>query len=151
MEVDRALEHVLDGDAILFVGAGFSLGATNLRGEPFKDAKQLAASLGQRAGLGPDFPLDLVTEQFIAMFGEDELIAELQKEYTAQTVAPYHLIYADLQWRRLYTTNYDNILETAAIRQGRRINPVTPAADIRSLPKEVIVQGVGRSDGAVCP
>lgn len=29
MEIREAIIHALDGDAILFIGSGFSLGATN--------------------------------------------------------------------------------------------------------------------------
>ena len=47
MDLDRALEHAWDGDALLFAGTGFSKGATNLLGQPFKDTRQLADHLSR--------------------------------------------------------------------------------------------------------
>jgi len=35
MELEEAIEKSLDGEALLFVGAGFASGAINLRGEKF--------------------------------------------------------------------------------------------------------------------
>lgn len=54
MDFNIALEHVIDGDAILFCGAGFSLGAINLRGTSLKSGHALAAHLAKLIGT----PLD---------------------------------------------------------------------------------------------
>lgn len=136
MELNRALEHALDGDAILFAGAGFSRGATNLRGEAFKTGRQLAAHLSKRVGLPSDTPLEDASEEFAKTHGDDSLIAELKEEFTARDIAPYHLEIARLPWRRVYTTNYDNVLETAATKTSSRLNPVTLSDAIHSTPKD---------------
>ena len=36
MDIKRAIEYALSGQAILFAGAGCSIGAVNLREQPFK-------------------------------------------------------------------------------------------------------------------
>jgi hypothetical protein len=35
MDLSTGVQRILDGEAVLFVGAGFTLGATNLRGKSF--------------------------------------------------------------------------------------------------------------------
>lgn len=136
MDLDRALEYALDGDAVLFVGAGFSLGAKNVRGEPFKTCRQLGTHLSRAVGLSDDTPLDDASEEFARKYGVDRLIVELQQEYTASEIADHHLSIAGIPWRRIYTTNYDNVLETACSRLSRRLSPVTLADHIRAIPKE---------------
>lgn len=136
MDLDRALEHALAGDAIVFVGAGFSLGAKNLKGQPFKKGRELASYLASAVGLPGETPLDDAAEEFARKHNEDRLIAELQQEYTASEIADQHLSIARIPWRRIYTTNYDNVLETACSRLSRRLNPVTPADRIRAIPKD---------------
>jgi hypothetical protein len=42
MKIEVAIKHAIDGRAILFAGAGFSIGAINLRDQPFKVGSQLA-------------------------------------------------------------------------------------------------------------
>ncbi len=136
MDLDRALEHAFDGDAILFVGAGFSGGAKNLRGEPFKTGRQLATHLSHAVELSEDTPLDDASEEFARKHGVDRLIVELQQEYTASEIADHHLSIARIPWRRIYTTNYDNVLETACSRLLRRLNPIVLADRIRAISKE---------------
>lgn len=45
MEIREAIIHALDGDAILFIGSGFSLGAINEKNDKFKTATPLAHKL----------------------------------------------------------------------------------------------------------
>lgn len=136
MELDDALALALSGDAVLFTGAGFSVGATNLRGAEFRQASDFADYLsglcGQPVGLG----LEDAAEEFVQKFDEDRLISELQHEFSAQDVSPAHLTIASIPWRRVYTTNYDNVLEVAGQKMGAKIRPVTLDDGVRSIPKD---------------
>ena len=49
MELEEAIELAIDGHAVLFVGAGYSQGATNSLGQPFKSARELADYLALKA------------------------------------------------------------------------------------------------------
>ena len=40
MKIDECIRHIIDGNAILFIGAGFSGEATNLSNDFMKDAKE---------------------------------------------------------------------------------------------------------------
>lgn len=51
MELELALKYVYDGRALLFLGAGFSRGATNLSGTDFSLGTNLGAALASEAGL----------------------------------------------------------------------------------------------------
>lgn len=52
-------------------------------------------------------------------------------------VSEYHEKICSLPWRRFYTTNYDNSIELACLKTGRRIESL----DIDDLPKDHISQG----------
>lgn len=139
MELDRAFEHALNGQAILFTGAGFSCGALNLKGEPFKTGGQLADYLGVKATSTPGLSLDDAAEEFAAKFGQDRLIKELELEFTAKQISAAQSQFTRVPWKRVYTTNYDNILENAFQAAGSRLKPVTLSDHIRDVPKDPLL------------
>jgi hypothetical protein len=85
--------------------------------------------------LPPGTPLTHAADEFAATEGDDALIHELHQEFTARDVAPFHIRIATLPWHRIYTTNYDNVLETAATKIGRKVVAVTTRDSISKLPK----------------
>ncbi len=135
MDIDRAIEHALDGRALLFAGAGFSRGAVNLRSRPFKTGHQFANYLAAQAGLEVGTPLDDASEEFVQKFGEDKLIDEVQGEFTAKQISKAHEQFARVPWKRIYTTNYDNVIETAYNFSSQPLTSVTTTDDIRKIPK----------------
>ena len=58
MELSEAIIHALNGDAVLFVGSGFSVGATKSSGEQFLTAKPLAHKLLSMCGYRDDELVD---------------------------------------------------------------------------------------------
>jgi hypothetical protein len=136
MNLDDAIQHAWNGRAILFTGAGFSRGATNLRGGSFKTSRQLAKYLATKAGLPPSTDLEDAAEEFVAINGEDALVAELQQDFTAKQVLHAHLQVARVPWKRIYTTNYDNVAETAYSGEGRTITSVTLSDHIQDVPRD---------------
>lgn len=135
MDTERAIEAALEGRAVLFVGAGFSLGATNVNNEPFKTARQLAQFLASKVDLPAGTPLDDAAEEFGRLKGVDALISELRRQFTAKTIAQHHTELAQVPWRRIYTTNYDDVLEVAHTNVSRTLTPVTAATPVRSISK----------------
>lgn len=113
MDLERALEYALDGDAILFVGAGFSLGAQNSRG-PFKSGGAFAAHLSAKVSLPASTEIQDAAEAFVRSQGQPALNSELIIEFRATEVAKYHVSVARVPWRRVYTTNYDTVFELAS-------------------------------------
>ena len=131
MDIDAALELALDGHAVLFVGAGFSRGATNRLGEPLKSAPELASHLASHVGLPEGTVLDDASEEFMLTQGEERLAQEIKMEFTVTEITFAQRRIATIPWRRIYTTNYDNVLETAYLGLDRHLKPVTLSAEAR--------------------
>lgn len=119
---------------VLFLGAGFSMGASNSLGEHLPSGKELAKRLWQFAGYKEEFPESTqiseiyeavlskgIPQNQIKQFLEANLLCtEIPKKYDAIT-----LVY----WYRIYTTNVDNLLEVIYSRIDR------PRLTISSYPQ----------------
>lgn len=135
MELSQAIEHALDGNAILFLGAGFSVGAQNLRDKPIMTGGQLASYLARIAGIEEDALLEDAAEEYMARFGKDRLIKELFNEFSARDVTKSHEIIAQVPWKALYTTNYDNVSEVAYTRVGKKLVSLTLDDNMKKTPR----------------
>ncbi|MHB8204975.1 MAG: SIR2 family protein [Desulfomonilaceae bacterium] len=135
MEIQKGIEEAIEGEGILFVGAGFSRGAVNLRGEPLKSGREFAAHLAVESGSDEDSSLEDAAEAYIENFGEDALINEIKAEYSVSSVQQYHREIATIPWKRIYTTNYDNVVETAFRLERKQLTPITLDADMFKTPK----------------
>lgn len=127
MEISEAIIHALDGDAVLFIGSGFSLGATNVRNDKFKTATPLAHKLLRDCEFEEkDFTDDLgiASRIYQDTKGEIDLVEFLRKEYTAVDVTSEQEIIAQVNWQRIYTTNYDNVFELASEKNKKKIQSV---------------------------
>ena len=127
----QALE---DGDAALFVGAGLSVPAG------FVDWKTLMRDIADELGLSVDRESDLVAlaqyhwnEQGNRTVLNRRLIEEFTKDHT---ITENHLLLAQLPVRKIWTTNYDRLLETAFEQANRRVDRKTTQANLSTtLPK----------------
>lgn len=100
------------GELILFLGAGASKGCTTTNG-PVLDGAQLAKFLAELGGYGyEDEPLDEVYSAVRAKLQSrlDPALEELFRD--ANPSAEYRDL-ASFAWRRIYTLNIDDALETA--------------------------------------
>lgn len=136
METELAFQLALEGRAVLFTGAGFSRGALNLRGAEFKTGKQLAGYLASKVMLPPEILLDDAAEEFVAQHSTEKLIEELEMEFTTKEISFAHTQIARVPWKRIYTTNYDNVIEHAYHVQGQRLKSVTLGDNFRDIPKD---------------
>jgi hypothetical protein len=116
-EYTRALR---EGDAALFTGAGIS------RAAGYVDWKQLLKDIAEDLGLDVDRESDLVA---LAQFhvnhrkGRDRINQLLIDEFLehVELTKTHHLI-ASLPVHTLWTTNYDDLLETAFVAANKRID-----------------------------
>ena len=109
----------MDGDALLFVGAGLSFLSTNKMGHQVPDAASLIDTLlEQPSGTGSKHPLDRVAGHAIRSRGVDSVYDLLKSHLEVETVDPRLITLFDMPWRRIYTTNYDNAIEKSLT--GRR-------------------------------
>lgn len=135
MELSTAIEKALDGNAVLFVGAGFSRGAVNIKGNNLPFGHELAAHFASLCALPENTSLEDAAEVYVEKFSTDALIQEIQSGFTVKEVKPFHRHIATLPWKQIYTTNYDNVLEIAYSLEGKRLTPVTIGTNIYKLSK----------------
>jgi hypothetical protein len=135
MELTRAIEKTLDGNAILFVGAGFAREAVNIQGGSLPTGNELAKHFADLCALPEGTSLEDAAEAYVEKFNEDALIQQIQSKFTVKEVKPFHRAVAALPWKRIYTTNYDNVLEVAYSLEEKRLTPVTAATNIYKIPK----------------
>lgn len=125
MKINEAIEYALDGHALLFAGSGFSYGAININDEPFKTGLGLRDLLAKECGLTDcDDSLELVSLLYKKMFSAEELISLLKTQYSLKKVQNYHKDILSVPWKRVYTTNYDRVIEEAALKNRKTITPI---------------------------
>ncbi len=136
MKLDEAIGHAIDGDAVLFAGAGFSSGAVNLAGAPLFMGPELRNYLAKKVLLPGDTNLEDVAEAYVAKFGTGPLVRELRQLFTVKNVAPHHVEVTKTPWKRIYTTNYDDVIETAFVSNSLSIVSATAAEDVARYARE---------------
>jgi hypothetical protein len=134
--LEDALRFTYDGRAILFVGAGFSRGATNLAGDDFSLGSDLSATLSKEAGLPAGLALDDAAELYVEKMGVTDLIDKLKTMFSAKSVLEAHRQISSAPWRRVYTTNYDDVFELACSSSGKRVDSVVPLDDSSLISKK---------------
>jgi hypothetical protein len=133
MELNEAIEHAIDGNCVLFVGAGFSRSAKNIDGQSLKTGGQLAEFLGQKCGLLEPASLEDVSELYIEKYGKTNLLNLLTRQFQISKISPEHATFGQVPWKRIYTTNYDNVIELSYRNNGHPIIPITLKESIRRV------------------
>lgn len=141
MNIEDALKTVLEEKSILFLGAGYSIGATNYQGEKFKDGKALKNHFKTILNENDDLPLEELTDIYIEEIGVIEFIKELNNQFLCKTPTPIQEEIACLPWKRIYTTNYDDVFELSAKNRGIELPSYTLSDSIKSseLSKSAII------------
>lgn len=129
MTLEEALAQAWNGNAVAFLGSGFARGAKNKRNEDFKSAEELRIKLNATASGPAEGNLGDAAEAYRAKLGDFALIEELQNEFSATSVADHHRTASIIPWRRIYTTNYDNVFEVAAKECSIPTVPITLKVD----------------------
>lgn len=125
------------GKSILFLGAGYSSEALNTLDQPIRDVsgliEQLLSEIGEKETDGYD--LESAADEFLDFYsgrGEKLLSDLLHKNFTSKTYTPEQRIIACQPWFRVYTSNYDNIVENIFTEEGKPFtvsevsDPVSP-------------------------
>lgn len=145
MQLQEALKSIMEGKAILFAGSGFSYGATNISGEGMKTGTELRDFLGEKAGLNEDdykkYELDQISDYFIAKKESNVrlLISFLKDMFTVKEVSSNHKQILAVPWKRIYTTNYDDVIEIAGRENGKSITPITFSNPLSNQKKDICV------------
>ncbi|WP_159907584.1 SIR2 family protein [Caballeronia humi] len=136
VDIPSLVETISGGRAVLFVGSGFARNAIALDGTKFPTAEVLARDIGTLGGFDSDNDLRYASEKYLRMNSGDQLVTMLLDAFTVKEVLPHQKIIATAPWRRIYTTNYDLVIEEAAKSTGLRIEP----ADLSDSPKDYLAK-----------
>lgn len=115
MELEKAIEMILGGQAVLFAGAGFSYGAQNRNGN-IPSANDLKEKLLKDMDMSETskYGLEIIADFYKQRKSASQLVDKLREQYDIVNVAEHHKKIMDLQWKRVYTTNYDQVIERAS-------------------------------------
>ncbi len=118
MDYKSIYQEILNGDTILFLGAGFSVGNKSINGD-FKTGKKLANYLCDQVKISRTDNLNIACSRYLNTFSEKDeaveaLLSELKKEFTTDFICDTHEWMLELPWKRIYTTNYDDLIENAS-------------------------------------
>lgn len=129
MDLQQAVRCAMDGNAVLFLGAGFSYGGINISGGEMKVGKDLSYAICDDLGIVRSDNLTITSSRYI----EDEsckkglgtFIEFLHSELECIETTEVQDIICGLPWTRIYTTNYDNIVELSSRKQAISRESVT--------------------------
>lgn len=109
------------GTSILFLGAGFSAEATNINNVPIKDVSGLIKYLLSEIGISSsdDYDLDAAAEEYHSVHGDAAIIKALHSNFRSKTVTEDQRIVVCQPWYRIYTTNYDDIVERICMEEKK--------------------------------
>lgn len=116
--------NIFRGEAILFLGAGFSMENENTKGQTLPSARKLSKDLQIAAGISSEeisenASLEDVSQYFIEQVGKTKLVKLLKDTFTVSNVLEWQKKLLELPWLRIYTTNYDNVLELSSTLVGK--------------------------------
>ncbi|MDE6844137.1 MAG: SIR2 family protein, partial [Lachnospiraceae bacterium] len=122
MDERKIIENALGGNAVLFLGSGFSVGASNFcEDHKFCIGEGLCEKLIKEGNIdvvGEDKndlkDLQYISTRYLENNTKRDLIGVLKKNFRCQSVALEHEIVAKIKWKKIYTTNYDDVMEVAS-------------------------------------
>ena len=125
----EAIRHALNGEAVLFLGAGSSRGAHGPKGDRLPTGQELSDQLADDFGLSPGYELGDMAEFIIQKHSETALINALRRYLKVVDPGNDLEVLASLQWSRIWTTNYDDAIQQALRSNGTSHYTITTAAD----------------------
>jgi len=136
MNLSEAIQHALSGNAILFCGAGFSFGAKQTYHSQIPIGDMLAKSMSGQLSLDPETGLEDAAEEYYEKFGPHKYYNYLKEQFISTSIEDYHLEYTRVPWIRIYTTNFDDVIEKAYEKSGLHITPYSRKNNPKGLPEE---------------
>ena len=148
MNIEEAILQALDGNALLFIGSGFSSGAINYDELEFPLGDETCQRLIKygKIDVSDDSAIDqkdlgYISERFLDTNNDVELLKFLNSQFKCKKLEEYHKEIASVNWKRVYTTNYDNLFEKASDEVGINRETITPekrSSDVLSYRNAII-------------
>ncbi len=149
MQLEQIRRHLRRGKASVMVGAGFSKNAIMDEGTRMLDWGELCSLFhkelyGKEAG---DSELRLksalrLAQQVESVKGRNALEELIKESLPNDSITPgyLHELLVGLDWRDIFTTNYDTLIEDAAVRVCKHYNVVTSKNSLVYQPHPRIVK-----------
>lgn len=125
MTIEEAIIYAREGNAILFAGSGFAIGAKNVAGEDFPVGNKLCERLIKdgKIDVAEESEEDLkdlgyVSELYIENNTKRDLLKFLNGQFKCKHYTDDQRVIGQLPWKRIYTTNYDNVFERLSVDAG---------------------------------
>lgn len=112
-------DDIREGNVNLFLGAGASLGARNENG-PIMTTQELTKKLSDSIGLTNSLELSVVSTIVRSKKGDQWLKESLNTWFFHSEPTSWQINLASLPWRRVYTTNIDDVFTNALIQAKRK-------------------------------
>lgn len=122
---DIVNESLLNKRVLLFLGSGFSTGATNTQGAQVPTGGTFAKQLYDDCNIEGDTDLQYAAELYLKNKSKDELIEKLRDTFTIKDFNEYYNYLPKHSFFRIYTTNYDDLFEKIAAKNSITYSPVT--------------------------
>lgn len=138
-KLESALRACLSGSAMLFVGAGTSqlvqnqLGTNVPNGNHLSDLIHDAVSIERRK-----HSLPAISGYYKKKLGSAKLKQMLEENLISDKISPKLSEFYKKNWRRIYTTNYDDAIEKSR-KLGGSISSFTFTEAVRAVPMGAIV------------
>jgi len=117
-DLDELARALSSKRALLFIGAGFSKSSRNLNGQELPLANDLANKIGELGSFDAESDLQYASEKFLREGNDDDLIQLLTNLYTVSQCSEESNQILKLKYRRIYTTNYDDLIEKSSNKNG---------------------------------
>lgn len=120
MQLTDALAIARSGRALAFLGSGFSLGATSVAGETIPKTGELAQRLMLAAGETEEAEFDLAADLYVKANSSNPVALNtfLKAQFSVKEISAAQEAFCSFPWQRIYTTNYDDIVEIGSKRHG---------------------------------
>ena len=139
IDYNKALSYALTGEAIFIVGSGFSIGAENIQGTRLLTGVGLQEDLCKKLDSEMGISLDVISREYIETHGKKELIEYLKSNYIVNKYEPYYKVFSKIKNLKVFSTNYDNLLENICRDNSKKCNTYTLSEDIRKSSKKDMI------------
>lgn len=119
----NVLEEVDPGSSVLFLGSGFSLESSNILGKNPPNGKELRKHFHKLLGYNADtgYDIQVLAEEFAGR-DKEKLYNQIYRIFHIDGVSRSQECILKENWRRVYTTNYDNSVEIYRAKNGKKLN-----------------------------
>ncbi|ELO0670983.1 SIR2 family protein [Pseudomonas aeruginosa] len=120
--MSETLIEIDPASSILFLGSGFSAGAESIRGEAMPSGKGLKEMFARELNVrAEDYDLTTLADEF-ALDKDLNLYQTVYEIFTTSKAKEYQEKILSNKWQRIYTTNYDDLVEKTRSDAGEKIH-----------------------------